>query len=123
MAYFKKHGPELGANDRRWLGSDHNIRKTHVIKSSAFPGESVLSGTAVELDGDKLAVPYAGGALRGYLYSDYPLDNGDYPVAVVVHGDIKVQFLPDEDFTPPAGTAFTYNAPVAASGGNGGGDD
>ena len=123
MAYFKDHGSELGANDRRWLGSDHNIRKTSVLKASAFTGDSVLSGTPVQLDGDGFAVPYTSGALRGFVYNDYPLEHGDYPVAVVIHGDIKVDKLPVEDFTPPAGSAFTYNAPVAASGGNGGGDD
>jgi len=115
MAYFKNHGPELGANDRTWLGSDHNIRKTHVLKADAFEGDSVPSGTAVQLDGDQLAVPYAGGTLRGFLYNDYPLEHGDYPVAVVIHGDIKVNNLPDEEFTPPAGSAFTFNAPVASA--------
>lgn len=115
MAYLKDHGPELGANDRRWNGSDHNIRKTHVIDASAFEGESVLSGTPVQRDGD-LVVPYAGGPLRGFLYSDHPLEHGNYPVSVVVHGDIKVQFLPVEDFTPPAGTAFTFNVPTATEG-------
>lgn len=116
MAYFKDHGSELGVNDRTWLGSDHNIRKTHVLKASAFTGDSVRSGTPVELDADSLAVPYAGGTLRGFVYNDYPLDNGDYPAAVVVHGDIKVNNLPVDDFTPPAGTSFTFNAPVAQEG-------
>ena len=116
MAYFKDHGSELGANNRRWLGSDHNIRKTHVIDASAFSGDAVLSGTPVQRDGDRV-VPYAGGELRGFLYNDYPLEHGDYPVAVVVHGDIKTQFLPVDNFTPPAGTSFTFDVPTAAEGG------
>lgn len=121
MAYFKIHGPELGANDRTWLGSDHNIRATHVLNAAAFDGDVVLSGTPVELDADLLAVPYAGGELRGFVYSDYPLDNGNYPAAVVIHGDIKVNNLP-VDFVPPAGTAFTFNAPVGAAGTGEGGE-
>ena len=115
MAYFKDHGSELGANNRRWLGSDHNIRKTHVLKADAFSDEGVAAGTPVELDGDGLAVPYAGGELRGFLFSDYSLEHGDYPVAVVVHGDIKTKFLPVEDFQVPAGTAFTFDAPTGSA--------
>ncbi|GAB3192141.1 hypothetical protein [Nesterenkonia suensis] len=115
MAYFKVHDSELGANDRTWLGSDHNIRKTHVLNAAEFSGDVVPSGTPVELDENGLAVPYDTGQLRGFLYSDYPLEHGDYPVAVVVHGDIKVGNLPVE-FTPTAGNAFTYNVPVSEGG-------
>lgn len=114
MAYFKDHGSELGANDRTWLGSDHNIRKTIVLNVASFTGDSVRSGTPVQLDAGGLAVPYTTGTLRGFVYNDYPTGGGNYPAAVVVHGDIKVNNLPVAGFNPPVQSAFTFNAPHVA---------
>lgn len=112
MAYVKSEGPDQGVNDRTWLGSDHNIRKTETLNASAFDGDVVLSGTPVQVQGGGgpnagLLVPFDDGDLRGFVFSDTSLEHGNYPVAVVLHGHIVTENLP-VDFDAPASSSFTF---------------
>lgn len=110
MPKFKTE--KFGPGDQSWLGSAHGIgnARTEWMDTADFSGKAedgvIPSGTALALVSGQLK-PYnsAGGddtaKLVGFLMTDQPVGVGKIGVAVLDHGRVRTDRLP-EAFTAPS---------------------
>lgn len=129
----------IGTGDQSWLASAHGIWNCRTVpldldeftSATHFPDGYLPSGTPLSIV-DGVAVPYADGALAGFLFTDQRVVHEDEVINVplLVHGSINVDKLPGS-FDPETVTVahnFTWfdgglPAPVAYPVGEGDGGD
>lgn len=104
--------------DYRWLASRHGLSnsKTFLLNAEAFKEESfpngrIRGGQTLGRDGDNKAVPFVDEASTpfiGCLAWDRSVSHGDELCAVMWHGLVNKEFLPESAVVPTDSGQITF---------------